>query len=71
MTKVVLSHEHYDHVAGAQAFPDAEVICHQACQETFDLDILGFAATVDTTFDKFMSIEYGYYGGGNSSLGTG
>ena len=39
VTRIVLSHEHYDHVGGTEVFPEAQVICHAACQAVFDLDL--------------------------------
>ena len=39
VTRIVLSHEHYDHVGGTEVFPDAQVICHASCQAVFDLDL--------------------------------
>ena len=59
VSKVVLSHEHYDHVGGANDFEGAEIIAHIAGIEDLELDVLGIGAKVDTTFDKFMSIDLG------------
>ena len=39
VTRIVLSHEHYDHVGGTEVFPEAQVICHAACRAVFDLDL--------------------------------
>ena len=39
VTRIVLSHEHYDHVGGTEVFPEAQVICHATCQAVFDLDL--------------------------------
>ena len=39
VTRIVLSHEHYDHVGGTEVFPEAQVICHAACEAVFDLDV--------------------------------
>ena len=51
VTRIVLSHEHYDHVGGTEAFPDAQVICHVACEAVFALDVSGQAPKkVDVTF---------------------
>ena len=59
VTRVVLSHEHYDHVGGTEVFPDAQVICHSACQAVFDLDVLGGAPKdVDVTFDEFLEVDF-------------
>ncbi len=60
MTKVVLTHEHYDHAGGSDVFPQAEVICQRACQEMFKLDVIGMAPKqVHQTFDDRLSIDLG------------
>lgn len=59
VTHIVLTHEHYDHVGGTEVFPDAQVICHRACQAVFDLDILGQApGKVDVTFDDMLEVDF-------------
>ena len=60
VTKIVLTHEHYDHVGGVDQFQDAEVICHVACLDTFRLDTLGLAPReVHTTFEDFLRLDIG------------
>ena len=60
VTKIALSHEHYDHVGGTDIFEGAEVICHVACVEVFKLDTLGLAPKkVDTTFTDLLRIDLG------------
>ncbi|PON15427.1 hypothetical protein C2W62_23845 [Candidatus Entotheonella serta] len=60
VTKVVLTHEHYDHAGGSDVFPQAEVICQRACQEMFKLDVIGMAPKqVHQTFDDRLSIDLG------------
>ena len=59
VTRVVLSHEHYDHVGGTEVFPEAQVICHAACQAVFDLDVTGMAPKkVDVTFTDFLTVDF-------------
>ena len=59
VTRVVLSHEHYDHVGGTEVFPDARVICHVACQAVFDLDLSGrVPETVHVTWDGFHEVDF-------------
>ena len=59
VTTIVLSHEHYDHVGGTEVFPDAQVICHSACQAVFDLDVSGQApGEVHQTFDDFLEVDF-------------
>ncbi|MBQ4838708.1 MULTISPECIES: MBL fold metallo-hydrolase [Pseudoalteromonas] len=43
VTKIVLSHEHYDHVGGTEVFPNAEIYAHQAANSIFRLDVTGQA----------------------------
>ncbi|ESP93987.1 MULTISPECIES: MBL fold metallo-hydrolase [Pseudoalteromonas] len=43
VTKIVLSHEHYDHVGGTEVFPNAEIYAHQATNSIFRLDVTGQA----------------------------
>ncbi len=60
VTKVVLSHEHYDHAGGTDVFPQAEVICQRACEAMFKLDVMGVAPKkVHQTFDDHLSIDLG------------
>lgn len=58
--KIVLSHEHYDHVGGTEVFPDAEIICHESCAQFFDIDQNNFTPKkVDMAFSKKLSIKMG------------
>ena len=60
VTKIALSHEHYDHAGGTGVFEGAEIICHENCQALFDLDPLGIAPEkVDTEFDELLEIDIG------------
>ena len=60
VTKIVLTHEHYDHVGGTLVFADADVICQQSCQAMFELDPFGRAPqTVDVTFDDLLTVDIG------------
>ena len=59
VTRIVLSHEHYDHVGGTGAFPEAQVICHATCQPVFDLDLSGQAPEkVHVTFDDSLRVDF-------------
>ena len=59
VTRVVLSHEHYDHVGGTEVFPEAQVICHAACQAVFDLDVTGQAPEkVHVTFTDSLRVDF-------------
>ena len=78
VTKIVLTHEHYDHAGGTSIFEGAEVICQRNCQDMFDLDPFGTTPeTVDVTFDAFLSIDIGnaivelhYFGPGDGEATT-
>ncbi|MBQ4845226.1 MBL fold metallo-hydrolase [Pseudoalteromonas sp. MMG005] len=39
ITKIVLTHEHYDHVGGTEVFKHAEVYAHRATEPVFRLDV--------------------------------
>ncbi len=43
VTKIVLSHEHYDHVGGTEVFANAEIYAHSAAKTVFRLDVTGQA----------------------------
>ena len=59
VTRIVLSHEHYDHVGGTDVFPEAQVICHAACEAVFDLDVSGqVPEKVDVTFTDFLKVDF-------------
>ena len=59
VTRIVLSHEHYDHVGGTEVFPEAQVICHASCQAVFDLDVSGAApGNVDVTFTDSLTVDF-------------
>ena len=61
VTRIVLSHEHYDHVGGTGVFPEAQVICRAACQAVFDLDVGGMAPEkVDVTFTDSLRVDTGH-----------
>lgn len=60
VTRIVLSHEHYDHVGGTEVFPEAEIVCHRNCRSVFALDVLGrVPKKVDVVFDNFLSFDFG------------
>ena len=59
VTRIVLSHEHYDHVGGTEVFPGAQVICHIACESVFALDVSGQAPKkVDVTFGDSLTVDF-------------
>jgi len=58
--RIVLTHEHYDHVGGTEVFPGAQVFCHRSCQAVFDLDVFGITPRkVDVEFGDFLRIDAG------------
>lgn len=58
--KIVFSHEHFDHVGGTEAFPDAEIIAQRNILEYEGLDPLDMVPDViHKTFDKSMTIDMG------------
>ncbi len=60
VTHIALTHEHYDHTGGTEIFPAAQVICHVACADIFQLDEYGLVPDeVDITFETYLSIELG------------
>ena len=59
VTRIVLSHEHYDHVGGTEVFPGAQIICHVTCESVFALDVSGQAPKkVDVTFVDSMTVDF-------------
>ena len=60
VSKIVLSHEHYDHVGGTEVFEGAEVICHVSCAKIFELDVFGITPKkIHQTFNDTLSIDLG------------
>lgn len=58
--KIVLSHEHFDHVGGTEIFPEAEIIAQANIREYEGLDPLNLVPDViDQTFERYMSIDMG------------
>ena len=43
INKIVLTHEHYDHVGGTEVFPQAEIYAHHATEPVFRIDVTGQA----------------------------
>lgn len=37
--KIILTHEHYDHVGGTEVFPEAQIYAHKAVESVFRLDV--------------------------------
>lgn len=60
VNKIILSHEHYDHVGGTEVFPDAEIYAHKATAPVFKLDVTGQApASVDSYVGDQTSLMMG------------
>lgn len=58
--KIVLSHEHFDHVGGTEVFPEAEIIAQRNIQEYKGLDPLNMLPDViHQTFANRMTIDMG------------
>ncbi len=58
--KIVLSHEHYDHVGGTEVFLGAEIICHESCAQFFDIDQNNFTPKkIDVAFSRKLKINMG------------
>ena len=58
--KIILTHEHYDHVGGTGEFAGAEIICHRSCADVFSLDTSGrVPAKIDVTYKDQLNIDYG------------
>lgn len=60
VTRIVMTHEHFDHIGGTEVFPVAEVIAHENIDMFFDQDPLGLTpGKVDVTYEDRMSIGMG------------
>lgn len=60
VTKIVLTHEHFDHVGGTEVFDGAEIIAQENVNAVFHLDPLGVAPdNVDVTFSNEHTIDMG------------
>jgi len=60
VTRIVLTHEHFDHVGGTEVFEGAEIIAQENVKAVFDLDPLGVAPDkLDTTFAREHTIDMG------------
>lgn len=60
VTKIVLTHEHFDHVGGTEVFEGAEIIAHENVKAVFGFDPLGIAPDkVDVTFSTGHAIRMG------------
>lgn len=58
VTRILLTHEHYDHVGGTSLFPDARIACHRNCAPVFALATLGdVPAQVDEEFDTELTVS--------------
>ncbi|MES0884287.1 MBL fold metallo-hydrolase [Roseibium sp. SCP14] len=60
VTKIVMTHEHFDHVGGTQVFPEAEIIAHKNMEEYRGLDPLGMLPPeIHTTYEDELTIDMG------------
>jgi len=58
--KIVLTHEHFDHVGGTEIFEHAQIIAQQNIQAIIDLDPLDiFPNKVDIMFDELLVLDMG------------
>lgn len=58
--KIVLSHEHFDHVGGTEVFPEAEIIAQRNIREYDAVDPLDMVPDViHQTFESKMTIDMG------------
>lgn len=58
--KIVLSHEHFDHVGGTQVFPEAEIIAQQNIREYEAVDPLNMVPDlIHQTFESKMTVDMG------------
>lgn len=59
--KIVLSHEHFDHVGGTHIFPEAEIIAQRNIREYDAVDPLDMVPDViHQTFESKMTIDMGH-----------
>lgn len=60
VNKIVLTHEHFDHIGGTEIFPGAEIIAQENIEAVLDFDPLGVAPDkVDVTFTSDHTIDMG------------
>lgn len=62
VTKVVLSHEHFDHTGGTKTFPGADIIAQRNSKSIVGLDPLGLGVAprdITTTFESDYVLEMG------------
>ena len=60
VTKIVLSHEHFDHTGGSQVFDGAEVIAQQNALAVINLDPLdSFPDRIDVVFKERLTFDLG------------
>lgn len=60
ITKIVLSHEHFDHTGGTEVFPQADIYAQQNIQALLELDPLNLLPDhIEYIFDKKMVIDMG------------
>ena len=53
VSRIVLTHEHFDHTGGTEVFPEAQIIAQENVEAVFAFDPLGAAPDkVDVTFAK-------------------
>lgn len=60
VTRIVLTHEHFDHVGGTEVFGGATIIAQENVKAVFGLDPLGVAPDkLDVTFAREHTIDMG------------
>ncbi|EEA96900.1 Zn-dependent Hydrolase, including glyoxylase [Pseudovibrio sp. JE062] len=60
VTKIVMTHEHYDHVGGTEVFAKADVIAHENFEMFMDQDPLGLLPDqIDVTFEEKLTLKVG------------
>ena len=60
VSKIVMTHEHYDHVGGTEVFPNAEIVVQENFEMFRSVDPLKMLPKkFDVTFKKSMSIDMG------------
>ncbi|WP_170504827.1 MBL fold metallo-hydrolase [Ruegeria arenilitoris] len=60
VSRIVMTHEHYDHVGGTDVFPNADVVAQENFEMFMDKDPLGMLPDqLDVTFKDALSINMG------------
>lgn len=60
VTKIVLAHEHFDHIGGTEIFEGAEIIAQEKINAVLDFDPLGMGPKqIDVTFSEMLTLDLG------------